>query len=86
MVDSAERYEKDRTVLSHLGIRVLQYSQSFFPVALYQKTRPKLIEYNKKYRHLYHATLDLCAGDLVIVKQGRRSVVTGIDGKEIASA
>ena len=86
MVESADRYEKDRAVLSHLKIRVLQYSQSFFPVDLYQKIRPKLIEYNKKYKHLYHATLDLCAGDLDIVKQGERSVVTGMDGKEIASA
>jgi len=85
MVESADRYEKDRAVLSHLGIRVLQYSQSFFPVDLYQKTRPALIKYNKKYKHLYHATLDLCSGELRVIKQKSNTVVTDKKGDVIAS-
>ena len=86
MVESADRYEKDRAVLSHLKIRLLQYSQSFFSVDLYQRIRPSLIRHNKKYKHLYHATLDLCAGELLIVKQQGRRVVTGKEGGVIASA
>jgi len=86
MVESADRYEKDRAVLSHLGIRVLQYSQSFFPVNLYQKIRPALIKYNKKYKHLYHATLDLCEGALQIVKEKGKTVVYGVaEGTVIAT-
>ena len=86
MVESAKRYEKDRAVLSHLGIRVLQYSQAFFPVNLYQKIRPALIRYDKKYKHLYHATLDLCAGELCIAKKQGKSIVTGKNGEKIATA
>ena len=85
MVESADRYEKDRAVLSHLGIRLLQYSQSFFSVDLYQRIRPSLIRHNEKYRHLYHATLDLCAGVLQIVKEKGKTVVYG-DGGEVVIA
>jgi|GEM_PF-6862395 len=83
MVESADRYEKDRAVLSHLKIRVLQYSQSFFPVSLYQKIRSALIRYDKKYKHLYHATLDLCEGLLRIVKEKGKTVVYGGDGEAV---
>lgn len=85
MVETADRYEKDRAVLSHLGIRVLQYSRSFFPVDLYQKVRPALTRYDKKYKHLYHATLDLCAGALAIVKEHGKSSVIGKNSEVIAS-
>jgi hypothetical protein len=86
MVEKADRYEKDRAVLSHLNIRVLQYSQSFFLVELYQKIRPALIEYDKRYKHLYHVTLDLCAGELFVTKEEGSRVVKGKDGEIIATA
>ncbi len=85
MVESAVRYEKDRAVLSYLKIRVLQYSQSFFPVNLYQKIRPALIQYDEKYKHLYHATLDLCEGLLWIVKEKGKTVVYGGDGEIVVA-
>ena len=86
MVEKADRYEKDRAVLSHLDIRVLQYSQSFFPVDLYQKIRPALIAYDKRYKHLYHATLDLCTGELFVTKEKGSRVIKGKDGEVIATA
>ena len=78
------KYDKHKAILSHLRIRLLQYSQSFFPVALYQKLYPQLVKHDKRYKHLYNITLDWCDGFICIEKKGNKSRVLRKSGEVIA--
>ena len=83
-IESATKYDKHKAIFSHLKIRLLQYSQSLFPVSLYQKLYPQLVKYDKRYKHLYNITFDLCDALVTIEKKGRKCVVLNKEGEVIA--
>ena len=80
---SNEKLKVDAMIFSHIGVRIIHYSQILFPTSLYQTIRKELMTHKKGYRSLYTLTIDMCKGYIEIIGKAPYRTIE-YKGKEIA--